>query len=213
MVFLLVRLYQGTGDAPALSCLCHRQEGLSGCRQRMGIENAGREVGGGVEGKGQAKSCTTVWTPLPPLAAQSGAPDSCRAGTKLPLRHPPQQLPRQLEHQFPAKTAVPHRRLLQAALFKQLKTIPLAACTSTRDPAVLAAPKLHNCPFFIGQEDIRGILLGTMMGKILRSLLMVVMMMSRHNNDDDANMSAMQCMTEASLRDASSTFLLGSKTG
>ena len=46
MVFLLVRLYQGTGDAPALSCLCHRQEGLSGCRQRMGIENAGREVGG-----------------------------------------------------------------------------------------------------------------------------------------------------------------------
>ena len=111
MVFLLVRLYQGTGDAPALSCLCHRQEGLSGCRQRMGIENAGREVGGGVEGKGQAKSCTTVWTPLPPLAAQSGAPDSCRAGTKLPLRHPPQQLPRQLEHQFPAKTAVPpHRR-------------------------------------------------------------------------------------------------------
>ena len=66
-------------------------------------------------------------------------------------------------------------------------------------PAALAAPKLHNCPFFIGREDIRGILLGTMMGKILRSLLMVVMMMSRQNNDDDAGMSAMLWVEGSSL--------------
>ena len=49
-VFLLVRRYQGTGDAPALSCLCHRQGGLSGCRQRMRIETPGgrgAEVDGG----------------------------------------------------------------------------------------------------------------------------------------------------------------------
>ena len=49
-VFLLVRRYQGTGDAPALSCLCHREGGLSGCRQRMRIETPGgrgAEVDGG----------------------------------------------------------------------------------------------------------------------------------------------------------------------
>ena len=150
-VFLPVRR-NGISSRETLSGNRRRPCTLLSLAQAGGIEwmpakNGNRKrrqggQGGGwwMEGKGQAKSCTTVWTPLPPLAAQSGAPDSCRAGTKLPLRHPPQQLPRQLEHQFPAKTAVPHRRLLQAALFKQLKTIPLAACTSTRDPAVLVAP-------------------------------------------------------------------------
>ena len=144
-VFLPVRR-NGISSRETLSGNRRRPCTLLSLPQAGGIEwmpaKNGNRNGAEVDvgGKGQAKSCTTVWTPLPPLAAQSGAPDSCRAGTKLPLRHPPQQLPRQLEHQFPAKTAVPHRRLLQAALFKQLKTIPLAACTSTRDPAVLASP-------------------------------------------------------------------------
>ena len=59
-----MRLYQGTGDASCTFLSCRGLHRLSGCRQRMGIEKAGRGRSGREGGKGQAKSCTTtVWTP------------------------------------------------------------------------------------------------------------------------------------------------------